>query len=176
MDLFEQTKKTKFRIEQKLHSLNPLLDVKFSETLSKDMLFYDEDDENAPRAVQNRRLIAGLWSDMRMQGTTQIERWSGRLEPSHHAILAEGLKMRARHGPTDFRVLWAAAKTVRKRIVERRIERIGHEAFYMELRQQLLLAIEQLAEYGLTEQSLPAIKDIEWLSSLAHRHQKSFGY
>ena len=76
----------------------------------------------------------------------------------------------------DFRMLWAAAKSVRKRIVERRIETIGHEAFYIELRYQLLLAIEQLAEYGLTEQSIPAIKDIEWLSSLAHRHHNSFGY
>ena len=84
--MLEQTEKIKFRINQKLHSHNPLLDVKFCENLNKDMLFYDEDDEYVPRAVQNRRLIAGLWSDVKMQQIAQIERWSGRLEPSYHAI------------------------------------------------------------------------------------------
>jgi hypothetical protein len=166
----------KNRIEQQLNNLNPLRDEEFCAARSRDLLFYDDCDDAIPRAVKNRRLIAKLWSEAERHRYGQTKEWSRRIEPSYHAILAEGFAMVKDQRPPDYRLLTAAAKTVLTKVIDSRMQRDGADSFFAAIKFELLLAIEELASNGLTPSSLVAVKDIEFLSQLAYRHAEIYGH
>lgn len=156
------------RIHSTISAANPLLDEDFCNEVRKSYLLYG--DERLPRRIKNMRLAAEIWAAKNQPfGPLRVVEHTAAAEPNFHALLADAQHLL----DCDELPCWFTAgrwaENSMSMLYRRRVNEIGLEQVYQELRREYLLAVEQLAKAGFTGSSVNALARISGLSRVVAR-------